>query len=86
LRYNANPRRFEYGKVHTDDRTGPKYELGEDYFFFIAGDDELENEPIIGISGRRRLWYLKVHRQALYTLLLLCGKLDDHITDIDDQA
>jgi hypothetical protein len=32
------------------------------------------------------LRYLKEHRQALYTALLLSGKLHDHLADTDEQA
>lgn len=40
----------------------------------------------IGIWGQRRRQYLKEHRQALYTALLLSGKLSDHLSEIDTQA
>jgi hypothetical protein len=72
-------------KYITDERTGLKYELIGDYYF-LAGDDEPVNEQTIGIWGQRRLRYLKEHRQALYSALLLSGKLDDHLADIDEQA
>ena len=44
-----------------------------------------ESTPI-GIWGQRRKRYLKEHRQTLYTALLLSGKLNDHLSDIDEQA
>jgi hypothetical protein len=72
-------------KYITDERTGLKYELIGDYYF-LAGDDEPENKQAIGIWGQRRLRYLKEHRQALYTALLLSGKLDAHLTNTDEQA
>ena len=40
----------------------------------------------IGIWGQRRRQYLKEHRQALYTALLLSRKLNDHLSDTDEQA
>ena len=40
----------------------------------------------VDIWGQRRRRYLKQHRQALYTGLLLSGKLDSHLTEIDQQA
>ena len=40
----------------------------------------------IGIWGQRRRRYLKEHRQALYTALLLSGKLNDHLSEVDEQA
>ena len=40
----------------------------------------------IGIWGQRRRQYLRGHRKALYNALLLSGKLDNHLTDINQQA
>ena len=37
----------------------------------------------IGKYGRMRKRYLKEHRHALYTSLLLSGKLDQHLAEID---
>jgi hypothetical protein len=72
-------------KYITDERTGLKYELIGDYYF-LAGDDEPEDTQATGLWGQRRLRYLKEHRQALYTALLLSGKLDDYLADTDEQA
>jgi hypothetical protein len=56
-------------------------------YYLLAGDDEPEEElRPIGIWGQRRLGYLKEHRKALYTALLLEGKLNDHLADTDEQA
>lgn len=44
-----------------------------------------ETSPI-GIWGQRRKRYLQKHRGPLYTALLLSGKLDAHLADIDHQA
>jgi hypothetical protein len=47
----------------------------------------IRKKLILSVSGgQRRLRYLKEHRQALYTALLLSGKLDDHLANIDEQA
>ena len=40
----------------------------------------------IGIWGQRRRQYLREHRKALYNALLLSGKLDNHLADINQQA
>ena len=71
-------------KYITDERTGLKYELVGDYYL-IAGDDELEQEPI-GIWGQRHLRYLKEHRRVRYANLLTSGKLNAYLADIDRQA
>ena len=71
-------------KYITDPRTGLDYELVGDYYL-IAGDDDLAPQPL-GLWGRRRLAYLKDHRQSLYYTLLLSGKLEEHLHTIDADA
>ena len=71
-------------KFITDERTGLNYELVGDYYL-IAGDDEPEQEPI-GIWGQRHGRYLREHKCAVYSTLLISGKLDSYLRDIDRQA
>lgn len=71
-------------KYITDERTGLKYELIGDYYL-IAGEDEPEQESI-GIWGQRHLCYLKHHRKVLYANLMISGKLNNYLADIDKQA
>ena len=71
-------------KYITDPRTGLEYELVGDYYL-IAGDDDPATQPL-GLWGRRRLRYLKDHRQSLYYTLLLSGKLEEHLHTIDADA
>ncbi len=40
-------------------------------------------QQFIGKYGRMRKRYLKEHRPVLFTNLLLSGKLDQHLTEID---
>lgn len=40
----------------------------------------------VGIWGQRRRHYLKDHRKATYTALLLSGELNSHLNEIDRQA
>ena len=40
----------------------------------------------VGIWGQRRKHYLKTQREPIYTALLLSGKLDNHLSEIDAQA
>lgn len=72
-------------KYVTDERTGLKYELIGDYYF-IAGDDEPEEQRLIGIWGQRRLRYIRQHKRLLYADLLTSGKLNNYLVDIDQQA
>ena len=71
-------------KYITDERTGLKYELVGDYCL-IAGEDEPEHEPI-GIWGQRHGKYLREHKHAIFSGLLISGKLDSYLRDIDRQA
>ena len=44
-----------------------------------------ESVPV-GIWGQRRRHYLKTHREPIYTALFLSGKLDCHLSEVDQQA
>lgn len=55
------------------------------------GDYSLPNLTVpesvpIGVWGQRRRQYLREHRRSLYNALLLGGKLDSHLADVDQQA
>lgn len=71
-------------KYITDERTGLNYELVGDYYL-IAGDNEAAPEPI-GIWGQRHGRYLREHKHAVYSGLLISGKLDSYLREIDQQA
>ena len=71
-------------KYVVDERNGLVYELVGDYYI-VAGEDEPPARPI-GVWGAMRRDYLKQHRQSLYYQLLLSGKLNDHLADIEEQA
>ena len=42
--------------------------------------------PPLGKYGRMREMYLREHRSLLYSTMLLGGRLDDHLHEIDDAA
>ena len=71
-------------KYITNERTGLKYELVGDYYL-IVGDNEPEENPV-GIWGQRHGKYLREHKHAIYSGLLISGKLDSYLRDIDRQA
>ena len=71
-------------KYITDERTGLKYELVGDYYL-IAGDDEPEHEPI-GIWGQRHGRFLQEHKHCTYSVMLMTGKLENYLRDVDRQA
>ena len=74
----------QLAKFITDERTELEYELCGDYYI-IAGEDELEHEPI-GVWGMRHLEYIKNHRKGFYTALILDCKVNRHLADINKQA
>jgi hypothetical protein len=45
-----------------------------------------QEERHIGRYGRAREKYLKDHRPGEYTLLIVKGKLDEHLADIEERA
>ena len=71
-------------KYIVDEQNGLEYELVGDYYI-VAGEDEPTVRPI-GIWGAMRLDYLKMNQQNVYYQLLLSGKLNDHLADIEEQA
>ena len=73
-------------KYITDERTGLHYELIGD-IYYLAGKDQPEEkcEPI-GVWGQRHLRYIRAHKHALYSELVMTGKLNSYLADIDRQA
>ena len=65
------------------EQMGGTYHQEADYFLPDLSVPEL---PAIGVWGQRRRQYLKNHCQALYTALLLSGKLNNHLSEVDEQA
>ena len=59
--------------------------------YYQQGDYLLPNLSVpesvpVGIWGVWHLCYLKRHRQAIYTAMLLSGKLNGYLVEIDQQA
>ena len=71
-------------KFITDERTGLRYELVGDYYL-IAGEDEPEGRPV-GIWRQRHLLYIRRYKRHLYSGLLIRGKLNYYLADINEQA
>ena len=73
-------------KYITDEHTGLRYELIGD-IYYLAGDDEPETKQgPIGIWGQRHLRFIKEHRYSLCLDLLMTGKLNSYLADIDRHA
>ena len=61
------------------------YELQGDYYIPCLVLDEEDTQPI-GMWGRKYLRHIKEHRPVLYATLLLSGKLNSYLAQIDNQA
>lgn len=72
-------------KYITDEKTGISYTLHGDYYLPNLELPAEEERPI-GIWGQRHLRYIREHRKALYTGLLLDGKLNGYLADLNEQA
>lgn len=68
-----------------NETNGLWYELIGDYYFPCLTVPAEEEQPV-GVWGQRHKQYLKEHRPALYNALLLSGKLNSYLADIDQQA
>ncbi len=68
-----------------DESNGLWYELQGDYYIPCLTLLEEESKPI-GIWGQRHKTYLKEHRKAIYTTMLMEDKLNSYLADIDKQA
>ena len=68
-----------------NEKNGLWYELQGDYYLPCLKLLE-EGEVHIGIWGQRHLRYLKQHRKVLYSELLISGKLNSYLADLNEQA
>ena len=64
------------------------YHIEGDYFIsdLYLAKDEYEKDYHIGKYGHLRLEYLKNHKKAEYTIMLIDGTLRKHIIETDKQA
>lgn len=68
-----------------DEKNGLWYELRGDYYYPLLALPEEKHKPV-GVWGQRQGRYLKEHKRAVYTTLLISGKLNSYLADIDQQA
>ena len=69
--------------MRADEPEGGTYRQEGDY---LLPNVEVPESPATGIWGQRRHKYLIEHNHALYTALLLGGKLAAHLEEIDRVA
>ena len=67
-----------------DEKNGMGYTLHGDYYLpdLVLN----EEEPTYGKYGMLRKQFLKEHRSARYQYMLLTGKLNEHLNQIDQEA
>ena len=68
-----------------DENNGLWYELQGDYYIPCLVIPE-EEQQSIGVWGRRHLRYIREHHEGLYNSLLLSGKLNGLLVDLNAQA
>lgn len=72
-------------KYILDESNGLWYELQGDYYIPCLTLSAEEERPI-GIWGQRHKRYLKEYKNVTYTMLLISGKLNSYLVDINEQA
>lgn len=68
------------------EQLGGTYHQGEDGMLYLDLLPPEEDASTYGKYGRMRRTYLKEHHEGLYTGLLLSGKLNTHLNEIDEAA
>ena len=53
---------------------------------YLLPNLEVPEAPKVGKFGMLRRNFLRSHRKALYTGMMLSGKLDQHLQEVDQQA
>lgn len=75
----------ELPRIKIDERTGIEYHLEGDYY--IPNLITPKQEKItLNKYGRMRLNYLKKHKKAEYSIMLLEGTLNIHLIEIQETA
>ena len=67
-----------------DEKNGMSYTLHGDYY--LPDLVLREEEPTYGKYGMLRKQFLKEYRSARYQYMLLTGKLNEHLNQIDQEA
>jgi len=75
----------ELPKTKIDEITGIKYHLEGDYYIPNLAMPKQE-KITLNKYGRMRLKYLKEHKKAEYTIMLMNGTLNTHLKEIQETA
>ena len=68
-----------------DENNSLWYELQGDYYIPCLTIPDEEQRPI-GVWGQRHLRYIREYRKGLYNSLLLSGKLNGYLAELNEQA
>ena len=69
-----------------NEQNGLWYELQGDYYIPCLVLPDEKEERHIGIWGHRHMRYIREHKKVLYTDLLISGKLQSYLADVEEQA
>ena len=75
----------ELPKIKIDERIGIEYHLEGDYYIPNLAMPKQEKN-VLNKYGRMRLKYLKEHKKADYTIMLMDGTLNTHLKEIQETA
>lgn len=75
----------ELPKTKIDERTGIEYHLEGDYYIPNLAMPK-QDKITLNKYGRMRLKYLKEHKKADYTIMLIDGTLNTHLKEIQETA
>ena len=75
----------ELPKTKIDERTGIEYYL-KGYYYIPNLAISKQEKIILNKYGRMRLRYLKEHKKAEYTIMLMDGTLNTHLKEIQKTA
>ena len=67
-------------------QNGLWYELQGDFYIPCLELPVEKEERHIGIWGHRHLRYIREYKKVLYTDLLISGKLQSYLADVEEQA
>lgn len=75
----------ELQKIKNDEKTGIEYHLEGDYYIPNLAMPKQE-KIVLNKYGKMRLNYLKEHRKAEYTIMLMDGTLNTHLKELQETA
>lgn len=75
----------ELSKTKIDERTGIEYHLEGDYYIPNLAIPKQE-KITLNKYGRIRLRYLKEHKKAEYTIMIMNGTLNTHLKELQETA